>query len=171
MFDAKFCSLSRLISEEQIKQTMTKTTQKLLQMLLILVFAVITLNSCEKQRLDGDWDPMEWNDENGLARVNNVYQVPASGGSYKFHCKNYSVFWISSIEEDGQFFVPDLENNDWKDLFGQWSRVQCLPDGDLVITFEPLSFYSSASNRTMNICVTAGDIFDYFRFVQKNNAN
>lgn len=150
---------------------MRKTTQKLLQLLLMLALAGITLNSCEKQKLDGDWDPMEWNDESGLERVDNVYQVPASGGSYKFHCKNYDYFWISSIEEDGQFFVPDLENNDWKDLSGQWTHVQCLPDGDLVVTFEPFSFYSSASNRTMNLCVTAGDIFYYFRFVQKNNAN
>ena len=158
-------------SENKKEQTMRKTTQKLLQMLLMLALAGITLNSCEKQRLDGDWDPMEWKDESGLARVDNVYQVPASGGSYKFHCKNYSVFWISSIEEDGQFFAPSIENNDWKDLSGQWTRVQCLPDGDLVVTFESLSFYSSASNRTMNLCVTAGDIFDYFRFVQKNNSN
>ncbi|MBR6490167.1 MAG: hypothetical protein IKT03_06495 [Muribaculaceae bacterium] len=146
---------------------MTKTTQKLLQMMLMLVLAGITLNSCEKQRLDGDWDPMEWKDESSLARVDNVYQVPSSGGSYKFHCKNYSVFWVSSIEEDGEHYIPYIDSNDWKDLSGQWTRVQCLPDGDLVVTFQPLSFYSSASQRTMNLCVTAGDIFDYFRFVQK----
>ena len=150
---------------------MTRTTQILLQMLLMLALASIMLNSCEKQRLPGDWDSMEWNDESGLARVDNVYQVPASGGSYKFHCTNYSGFWISSIEEDGQLYMPNIDNNDWKDLSGQWTHVQCLPDGDLVVTFEPLSFYSSASNRTMHLCVTAGDIFDYFRFVQKNNAN
>ena len=150
---------------------MKKTTQKLLQMLLLLAIAGITLNSCEKERPDGDWDPMEWKDESGLARVENVYQVPASGGSYNFHCKNYSGFWISSIEEDGKSFTPNLENNDWTDLSGQWSRVQCLPDGDLVVTFQPLSFYRSASQRTMYLCVTAGDIFDYFRFVQKNNTN
>lgn len=158
-------------SEKQIKHTMTKTTQKLLQLLMMLAIASIMLNSCEKQRLPGDWDSMKWNDESGLARVDNVYQVPASGGSYKFHCKNYSAFWISSIEEDGELIMPSVDKNDWKDLSGQWTHVQCLPDGDLVVTIEPLSFYSSASNRTMHLCVTAGDIFDYFRFVQKNNAN
>ena len=141
--------------------------KRLFQLLLMLALAGITLNSCEKQRLEGDWDPMKWKDESSLARVDNVYQVPASGGSYKFHCKNYSGFWISSIEEDGQAFMPNLENNDWTDLTGQWSRVQCLPDGDLVVTFQPFSFYSSASQRTMNLSVTAGDIFCHFRFVQK----
>ena len=52
----------------------------------MLAIAGITLNSCEKQRLpgDGDWYPMEWNDVSGLSMVDNAYQVPASGGSYKF---------------------------------------------------------------------------------------
>ena len=150
---------------------MTKTTQILFQLLLMLAIAGITLNSCEKQRPDGDWDPMEWNDESGLAQVDNVYQVPASGGTYKFHCTNYSGFWISSIEEDGELIMPSVDKNDWKDLSGQWTHVQCLADGDLVVTFEPLSFSSSDSNRTMHLCVTAGDIFDYFRFVQNNNVN
>ena len=140
-------------------------------MLLMLALVDIMLNSCEKQRLDGDWDPMEWIDESGLEKVGNVYQVPASGGSYKFHCKNYKVFWIDVIEEDSQPYLPSPENNDWKNLSGQWSHVECLDNGDLVVTFQPLSFYSSASQHTMNLCVTAGDIFDYFRFVQKNNAN
>ncbi len=151
---------------------MTRTTQILFQLLMMLAIASITLNSCEKQRLpgDGDWYPMEWNDVSGLSMVDNAHQVPASGGSYKFHCTNYSDFWISSIEEDGQLFMPNIDNNDWKDLSGQWTHVQCLPDGDLVVTFEPLSFYSSASNRTMILCVTAG-VFDSFKFVQNNNAN
>ncbi|MBQ3323598.1 MAG: hypothetical protein IJG81_02010 [Muribaculaceae bacterium] len=151
---------------------MTRTTQILFKLLMMLAIAGITLNSCEKQRLpgDGDWYPMEWNDVSGLSMVDNAYQVPASGGSYKFHCKNYSAFWISSIEEDGELFMPNIDNNDWKDLSGQWTHVQCLADGDLVVTFEPLSFYSSASKRTMNLCVTAG-VFYSFRFVQNNNAN
>ena len=48
---------------------MTKTTQILFQLLMMLAIAGITLNSCEKQRLpgDGDWYPMEWNDVSGLS--------------------------------------------------------------------------------------------------------
>ena len=67
---------------------MTKTTQILFKLLMMLAIAGISLNSCEKQRLpgDGDWYPMEWNDVSGLSMVDNAYQVPASGGSYKFHC-------------------------------------------------------------------------------------
>lgn len=147
------------------------TTKRFFRMVMVLAVAGIMLNSCEKQRMEGDWDPMEWNDESGLERVDNVYQVPASGGSYKFHCKNYSNFWISSIEEGGEFYHPDLDNNDWQDISGQWTRVQCLPDGDLVVTIQPLSFFSSASQRAMMLVVTAGDIFHGFRFVQKNIAN
>ncbi len=168
ILNARFLILLILI----IKTIMTRTTQILFKLLMMLTIAGITLNSCEKQRLpgDGDWYPMEWNDVSGLSMVDNAYQVPASGGSYKFHCKNYSAFWISSIEEDGELFMPNIDNNDWKDLSGQWTHVQCLADGDLVVTFEPLSFYSSASKRTMNLCVTAG-VFYSFRFVQNNNAN
>ena len=88
---------------------------------------------------------MEWIDESGLEKAGNVYKVPASGGTYKFYCKNYKVFWINVIEEDGQPYLPSLENNDWKDLSGQWSHVECLDNGDLVVTFQPFSFYSSAS--------------------------
>ena len=71
-----------------IKTIMTKTTQILFKLLMMLAIAGISLNSCEKQRLpgDGDWYPMEWNDVSGLSMVDNAYQVPASGGSYKFHC-------------------------------------------------------------------------------------
>ena len=142
-------------------------TKRLFKMLMMLAVAGIALSACEKTRMEGDWDPMKWKDESGLASIDNIYQVPASGGSYKFHCKNYSSFWISSIEEGGDTYQPGLENNDWQDLSGQWSHVQCLPDGDLVVTFQPLSFYSSASQRTMMLVVTAGDVFYGFRFIQK----
>jgi hypothetical protein len=39
-----------------IKTIMTKTTQILFQLLMMLVIAGISLNSCEKQRLPGDGD-------------------------------------------------------------------------------------------------------------------
>ena len=149
---------------------MKKTTQKLLQMLLVLAIASITLNSCEKQRLDGDWDPMEWQDESGLAKIDNVYQVPASGGSYKFKCTNYGGFWISSIEEDGEHYIPHIDSNDWKDLSGQWTRVQCNPNSELVVTIQPIDD-TDIYYRSVCIDITAGDIWSFFRFVQKNNAN
>ena len=53
---------------------MTRTTQILFKLLMMLAIAGITLNSCEKQRLpgDGDWYPMEWNDVSGLSMVDNA---------------------------------------------------------------------------------------------------
>ena len=60
ILDARFLILLILI----IKTIMTRTTQILFKLLMMLAIAGITLNSCEKQRLPGDWDPM-----NGMTRA------------------------------------------------------------------------------------------------------
>ena len=83
-------------------------------------------------------------------------------------------YWADNriIPLDGGFYPLNMGSGEYAITSPLYKKYTLhLPTGDLVVTFEPLSFSSSASNRTMNLCVTAGDIFDYFRFVQKNNAN
>ena len=85
---------------------MTRTTQILFQLLMMLAIASITLNSCEKQRLPGDWDSMKWEDESGLARVDNVYQVPASGGRYSFIARIIVVFGFRLLKKTVSYSCP-----------------------------------------------------------------
>lgn len=119
----------------------------------ILIVILITLFSCESEKKEGLWDPMKWK-----SNVENNMPVPVSGNTYTFECTNYKSFWISNILENGVnvYIEPGKEHS------GEWYTV-IVEKNIMTITF---SANTTTSDRTLNICVTAGDIFSTLSFNQ-----
>lgn len=130
---------------------------KLFMTFVAALFAA-TFASCSKD--DGDWDPMKWRTDVKTASDGYV-EVPAEGGTYVFKCKNYSGFWIcdalETVGADERFFDDQGGN-----VTTTWATISAA-DGKLTVSIEP---NTTASSRLLNVTVTAGDIFDYFKFRQ-----
>ena len=125
--------------------------------LLLVLLAVVA--SCSKEEPDGKWDKMKWNDLSGLTKVDGVYIVPAQGGTYTFECKNYTP-WIDHCD----YGYYDMAVHTSTHVYGEWFEVTI--DGKkVIVTFQPLE--DEAETRQLTVTVTAGDIFDTFRFEQR----
>lgn len=131
--------------------------------ILILLAAVAVLVSCGDEP-DGKWDKMKWNAPSGLAKENGIYIVPAEGGTYTFECKNYSAPWLSGILDNGEYVYPHPGQEDVHSFTGDWFGVHC-DHANVTITIQPLD--GSTSSRSLNVGVTAGDIFDSINFLQR----
>lgn len=70
-----------------------------LYLLPLLILSMLVNVSCESR--DGDWESMKWKTD---AKMNKerIINVPVSGGTYVFTCKNYSRFWLSVVIEDNK---------------------------------------------------------------------
>ena len=133
-------------------------------LLIILLTAVAGLVSCGDEP-DGKWDKMKWKSLSGLTKENGVYIVPADGGTYAFECKNYSSPWLSGILADGEpVFYPSGEQDDFHSYTGDWFSVLC-DHATVTVTIQPLD--GSTTSRSLNVGITAGDIFDSIDFVQR----
>lgn len=131
--------------------------------LLFLFLVVLGFSSCGDEP-DGKWDEMKWINVNSLMNVNGVYIVSESGGTYTFKCTNYNHPWISSVAVDG---IQQMLNNDSRLEFdGEWCEV-IFVGNELRITILPLP--SSIRSRSLNIEVTAGDIFDHLQLIQRED--
>lgn len=140
--------------------------------LALLLFALCN-SSCDS--LDGDWDTMEWQKvvtEKVKANGESCYLIPIQGGTYQFKCKNYESFWISHARilgsplwnEKGNYIYPETGDgigNTYQNLSAEGIRVSIEGNTVNVIFDENQSFA-----KFVEVTVTAGDIFDTFRFVQ-----
>jgi hypothetical protein len=133
-------------------------------LLIIFLATLASLASCSSNEPDGKWDKMKWKDLSGLSKENGVYIVPADGGTYAFECTNYSSPWLSGILDNGEYVYPHPGQEDVHSFTGDWFGVQC-DHANVTITIQPLD--GSTSSRSLNVGVTAGDIFDTFNFLQR----
>ena len=114
-------------------------TGNLFKILLLIIFAT-TFVACESEEKDGGWESMKW--ETNVSNINkNKIEVPNEGGVYVIKCTNYKSFWINaSIKiDDGSIMTVSILSN------------------------------SSDDNRTLEIGIQAGDVFDSFLFEQNKN--
>ena len=135
--------------------------QKIL-FITFLMGILFSLASCESTLPDGLWDPMKWKTSVKVQKdknKNKYINVPTEGGTYVFHCKNYSNFWISGIDIKGKE-VFDQNSDDFKTCKGDWGSVECKSNILTVI----VSPKSKEDCDTIKVGVTAGDIFDSFVF-------
>ena len=124
---------------------------------MCILFSLASCNS-----LDGKWNPMKWKTSVKVQKDKNKYiNVPAEGGTYLFHCKNYSDFWISDIVVNGRDVINHMD--DFKTYKGDWGSVECKSNILTII----ISSKSREKSDTIEVGVTAGDIFDYFVFKRK----
>lgn len=135
-----------------------RTMKRYLKIAVLLMTVLIGVASCDKEELVGNWPKMEWEKPAGIIDMDGVYVVPASGGTYKFTCKNYNP-WISDIIEASMDYVL----NDSHNCEGSWFSVKC-EGKDVTFTFKPRP--ADDYNHALYVLLTAGDIFDYFAFIQ-----
>ena len=138
--------------------------------LIVLVIAITGLASCSHVDPEGLWDKMKWNAPKSLVKENGIYIVPAEGGEYTFECTNYSGVWLSHIEDNGEIVYPVYpvypanEHEDFLSFKGDRFGVNC-DRGHVIVNFEALE--QGMDTRDITVGVTAGDIFDSFKFTQQ----
>lgn len=133
---------------------------------LFILFAflglVFTFTACGDDN-DGDWDEMEWSGYSKKSDI--VINVSAEGGTSLLHCKNYDGFWLSEVNEiednNRQHYNGYVIEDPFK-ISTDWAEIQC-SDAQLQVTMKP---NDSGKQRTLEVGVTAGDIFDKITFIQ-----
>lgn len=142
-----------------------RTKQFILSILALGMAGLLAACSDE----DGKWDSMKW--KTGVKTVKDAkgsyVSVPKEGGTYTFTSKNYPGFWFSDAMEsqDGQIqsYYPD-KGNTYYHMTTSWAQMD-REGKDLIVRIQP---NTGTSGRTLTVSVTAGDIFDSFRFVQSS---
>lgn len=138
----------------------------------LLLFALCN-SSCDS--LDGDWDTMEWQKvvtEKVKANGESCYLIPIHGGTYQFKCKNYESFWLSHIRilgspswnEKGDYIHPETAGGDHHNLTYDGVKVS-IEGNTMNVTFNE----NNRPAKYVEVTVTAGDIFETFRFVQASD--
>lgn len=133
---------------------------------LFLFFALMGMTlsfaACGDEN-DGDWDLMEWSGYSKKSDI--VINVSAEGGTNLLHCKNYGSIWLSyvnEIEDSTKQHYTGYVIEDPHKISTDWAEIEC-SGSQLQVTMKP---NDSDKERTLEVNVTAGDIFDKITFVQ-----
>ena len=128
------------------------------------MFAALFITSCDEK--DGDWDPMVWNAEVTVQMTTDgVYNVSAAGTEFTFSCKNYSFPWVEYAMSNGEYYYPPRESNNYHTITADWFKAE-INGNILKIVFKA---NETADERSLQLTVTAGDIFYTFKFKQSAN--
>lgn len=134
-------------------------------LLATTLLSSIALSSCSKD--DGDWDPMKWRTEVKTVKDEGTrfVQVPAEGGTYVYKCKNYDGFWLAEVneEENGNTKVYWSEHFTDNHNFSSAATNVNITGNTLTVTIKP---NDTKKTRYVEVTVTAGDIFDTFKYKQ-----
>lgn len=136
----------------------------------VAITATITLTSCNSDEYDGDWDDMIWKTEVKATEQDGTYLVAATGGELTFSCKNYQHPWISEALYAGEYYNPDVQDDEHHTINRQklsldWFKAE-ITGNLLKVTFAP---NQATTERPIKLYVTAGDIFYPFTFKQSAN--
>ena len=132
----------------------------------LAMLATFSIASCSSDNPDGKWDSMKWSKtdykvvkEDGTK----YYYVPKEGIVFTFTCKNYDP-WLSSVkaitDDKIEYVYP---NEDFHTLDYESIHVK-VEDRTVAVSFDPSE--SARQSRRYMLTVTAGDVFDYFCFIQ-----
>ena len=133
------------------------------KVVILLTAILLCAASCDDLE-DGKWPKMKWKNTCDLAKDDGAYLIPEEGGTFTFECKNYPSFWLGVVIVDGIYHDPCDETGDNHSFKGEWYDVKC-EGNKLIIKAEPLP--STLESRNFEVGVTAGDIFDGFKFSQQ----
>lgn len=135
--------------------------KQLSKICIFLIIMLIGAASCGDEP-DGKWDKMKWNNVDNLTKVNNIYMIPKEGGAFTFECKNYTP-WLSDVIINSERQDIITQEN-WKGYKKDWFEVKIV-DKKVIYSFDALE--EPMTGRTVEVVVTAGDIFDTFVFQQQ----
>jgi len=163
-----------------------KDSMKRLFFILLVTTALASCDNGVLNEKDGDWDPMQWKANTYQLTTDSetggkAYSVPAEGCTFVFHCRNYKGIWMSThrFEHNGEvwYSYEDKHRNgshgddhhgenlgdddEYCHYRGEWCDIQAQGDS-LCVCFSANGEYV----RKTSVCVTAGDIFDTFQFIQ-----
>ena len=130
--------------------------------LALAMFAAFSLASCSSDDPDGKWDPMAWKVEVPVQTTDGVYNVSEKGSEFTFSCLNYSQPWMENAMSNGEYYYPPLEANDYHTITNDWFKAE-ITGNKLIVVFEA---NETMEERTLQLTVTAGDIFYTFKFKQ-----
>jgi len=137
-------------------------TMKIRRDFFILCTILLSLVACSKESKDGEWDPMIWKAETTVSQTSDgIYHVSDHGETLVFTCRNYSRPWISNALIDREY----LDTDDFHTMTTSWLKIR-MTDNKLTVVFEA---NTTADEKTLQLTVTAGDIFKTFRFLQSAN--
>lgn len=130
---------------------------------IFAMLAALCLLSCGKDNNKSlDWDQMIWTNEESGQVAGNLLTVSSAGTELGFLCKNYSSPWIDSADSNGEHFFPPIENNDYRTLTTDWFKAE-INGNKLKVVIEA---NNTEAERSLELVVTAGDIFYTFVFKQ-----
>ena len=126
---------------------------------LMLCAVALCLTACTSESKVGEWDPMKWKVVTPMAKAKNgAYNVPSSGSTFSVVCRNYAGFWFSGVDgKNIEWYGKDIYQLDYEQFSAQIQKNK------LTIDFKA---NESTQERNITISVTAGDVFDTFRFKQ-----
>ena len=130
--------------------------------LALAMFAAFSLASCSSDDPDGKWDPMAWKVEVPVQTTDGVYNVSEKGSEFTFSCLNYSQPWMENAMSNGEYYYPPREANDYQTITNDWFKAE-ITGNKLIVVFEA---NETMEERTLQLTVTAGDIFYTFKFKQ-----
>ncbi len=128
---------------------------------LFTLAAIFVIYGCSEDDNDtyGNWAPMKWQAEQDILNEDGVYIIATDGDTVSFVCTNYSSPWMCGANVDNEYIgCDDL----YKSIEGKWFTA-FFYDNRLSVIFEK----NTESARNVELIVTAGDIFDYFYFMQQ----
>ena len=106
---------------------------------------------------------MVWKVDNEQKTNNQTYSLSAEGDIITFTCINYSSLWICDALSGNEHYYPDIEKNDIFNLSTDWFKAQIVGNV-LRVSLEP---NTTEQERTLELTVSAGDIFHTFKLKQK----
>lgn len=125
---------------------------------LLFVFCLLL---CSCNDMDGDWESMKWSAKNlspediKYNKSTHEIKVSPNGGSIKIVCKNYPSFWF-----DMPYESPEPP---FKDCKGEWYDLS-IKQNVMICKFSESG--TEVVNDTLNVTVSAGDIFSYFTIIR-----
>ena len=128
----------------------------------LAMFAAFSLASCSSDDPDGKWDPMAWKVEVPVQTTDGVYNVSEKGSEFTFSCLNYSQPWMENAMSNGEYYYPPREANGYHTITNDWFKAE-ITGNKLIVVFEA---NETMEERTLQLTVTAGDIFYTFKFKQ-----
>jgi len=131
---------------------------------MILTTSAVSFVSCDDSKEDiGRWEKMKWEAVSGQKVQNGTYQISADGETITFTCKNYEGPWISDALSGKESYYLHSEGCEEHRFESDWF-LATMSGNQLRITFEP---NNTGEDRPLELCVTGGDIFHTFKFIQK----
>lgn len=163
------------MKKQRLKHFRSIAAMALLPMLLLSLSS-----SCSDNKLDGNWDPMKWKIDNESPETiiktskDHTWAVTSNQEStITFLCKNYEYFWLDHISLSKAWvpgsYWPNHETHDWIKTFStNWCTIT-LNQNLITVRFAdditPTPGYIDSD--TINVGITAGDIFDDFHFIRR----